>query len=373
MNTGILAIFDRETKYGHLPKVLLENDGYYALQWQHLQHLYNQLCSSKDIRNIYVALSDDREFNAMAYANGKDEFVAINAGMAYVIPLFMQDILGRREAFPDIGEADKEAPSESPVDPQIIFTAGRASTWNPGVDWSPRCQQPISESRFRVASLLSMFAWDFISAHEFAHISRCHIEFLSTQHQSFRGLRTISEYETYEISEFASSLLDVAEADADVTGARVHSGGLIQNDLEFFSEFCGVEFSSWQDIAYLWNVALQLLFQLMAMRDQEGVLKVNRSHPHPDVRMFLVAEHSAEIWRRVLPSKEYVVSAERANSDVTDLINNGILWGSAARNSNTYPLQVKAKIYDLFEKHMNATQLLYTLSNERSRRLLADF
>lgn len=364
------SIFERRTG-GRLPDTIAGDLAeMYRPYREHLDYALNQLRSrnANVVRNLYVDLVDDCQFNALAFTEGEREFVGINAGIAVSLPLFYLDIFARSEAFPDIGDSSVEKPSEGPVDPRLISVVGPARNWKPGVNWRPVMETPSDATRLKSAHFMSMIAWDFVLFHEIGHITRCHLPFLASAgfcDADAHGARSLVEFHSTMSAE-ERKLRRTLEIDADVAAARAQVAGYIQNDPSQLAEFYGGSVGSWEEYCYIWQVAILLLFQVMAMQDTQAIDDLDRTHPHADLRMYMLVNLVHEIWARIIPDQStYTSIVMRAKHDVEELIRLQIIWSSLARSADSYSQWFKSGAKALQDGIAGVNRQLYDLGNER--------
>jgi hypothetical protein len=337
---------------------------------EHLEYALNQLRTrnAQLIKDLYVDLVDDCQFNALAFTAGGSEFVGINAGIAVTLPLYYLDIFARSEAFPEIGNASGEKPSDLPIDPRLISVSGPARSWKPGTNWRPIVETPKDPLRMKSAQFMAMIAWDFILFHEIGHITRCHLPFLASAgfcDTDASDVRTLVEFHS-KMSARERKLRRTLEVDADVSSARAQVAGYVQNEPKQLAEFYGGAAGTWEDFCYHWQVAVHLLFQVMAMQDTEAIDHVDRTHPHADLRMYMLVNLVHEIWARVIPDQAtYTSIVMRAKHDVEELMRLQIIWSSTARSADSYSKGFKAGVKELQNGIADTNRKLYALGNER--------
>lgn len=363
-------LFERRTR-GRLPDELVGDLSTMYLPYrEHLEYALNQLRTRNAhvIKDIYVDLVDDCQFNAVAFTAGEDEFVGINAGIAVSLPLYFLDIFARSEAFPEIGNAAGERPSELPIDPRLISVAGPARDWKPGTNWRPVVETPNDPLRLRSAQFMAMIAWDFVLFHEIGHITRCHLPFLVSVgfcDADASGTRSMVEFHS-KMSARERKLRRTLEVDADVASARAQVAGYVQNDPEQLAHFYGGVSGTWEEFCYHWQVAILLLFQVMAMLDTEAIDDLDRTHPHADLRMYMLVNLVHEIWARVIHDQAtYTSIVMRAKHDVEELMRLQIIWSSAARSTESYSQGFKPAAKELQDGIADVSRKLYDLGNMR--------
>jgi hypothetical protein len=93
---------------------------------------------------------------------------------------------------------------------------------------------------------------------------------------------------------------------------------------------------SWEDVAYSWLIAVGVVFQLFASTETSPLVASTRTHPHPDLRFFVLANFAAHSWSRVMDVVTYAAVATRARNDLWEIWKLLRLPWSAARDSMEY-------------------------------------
>jgi hypothetical protein len=64
-------------------------------------------------------------------------------------------------------------------------------------------------------------------------------------------------------------------------------------------------------------VAIGLLFLIFSLRDRSPILLEQRTHPHPEVRFYVVANFTWSSWRKVIPNiEDYKRVVSKAREDM---------------------------------------------------------
>ncbi len=344
---------------------------------EHLVHAMEQLRSRNrgTIQDIQIELADDQSLNARAFTTGTGEGIAINAGVAITLPFFFHALLGNPQAFPSVGNPAADEPSQQPLDAELFALSGRARDLEPGVNWRPRMSVSNDPVRFHYATYLSMVAWDFLLFHEIAHIVRCHVAYLAEA--GFGDVATprlsMDEFEK-NIQQDAPKLRRSLEADADTVAARVQVGGHHHNDPAVIGQSALGPYApptrwTWDDVCESWFRAVGLLFQLMAIRDRRDVRDEARMHPHPDVRLFIIANEAWANWKQLIPTSDrYASIAKSVHGEIETLLRSGVLPSSFAREQASYSGDFNASAEEL-RSGMNAIRpRLNELTEERLAR-----
>jgi|GEM_PF-3119240 len=369
MNADDAVVFDREIGSRLSEELQTATTSIYSPYRLHLDYVMRQFRESGAYPKIpSVALVDECSFNAVAFTDGTRELIGINAGVAIVLPLFFYDLFGRRDVFPEMGNASVELAGNGHIDPNLFNATGPTAECRIGDNWRPVLHVPQDPVRSKLATLFAMIAWDFILFHEMTHILRCHIPFMERMLSLPRRPERL--HKLFEFPDDLASeelkLSRVLECDADFGAARTQVSGWLQNDLRAVSSMFGATIRSWSEFCYFWQLSIQLLFQVMAMVDAKNVGDGERSHPHPDVRAYMLMNFISPMWRKVIPSDaEYAGIAKRAKNEIDHLLERHVLWGSKARMAESYREEFKSEAKALGDGILACNQELFDLGNKR--------
>jgi hypothetical protein len=326
MSLSKKQIFDRETA-GRLPQTLTSDFAEIIAPLQaDLKYSISQLRQrgATVFKNIYIDVVDDLSLNALAFIYEGHEFVGINAGVGISIPLIYFSMLSQPWSFATIGNASSEEQQPISID-KLLFASGKASAIGAATNLNSYVSSPQDPVRFHYGATLGMRAWHFLLFHEIGHIARGHLPYL---HE--RGFMPEVSSQTLKLMEFdggvsnqTRKVLRVLESDADSIAARIQVEGLLsQTPAEHAMLALGDNHDtkpnwSWDDVAYTWLVSVGLLFHILSILDRSPILKAGRTHPHPDVRFFILTNFAWSSWQKVIPNIEnYRSIVRKARQDI---------------------------------------------------------
>lgn len=92
----------------------------------------------------------------------------------------------------------------------------------------------------------------------------------------------------------------------------------------------------------------------MAIRDRRDVRDAARKHPHPDVRLYIIANEAWANWKQLIPTGErYASIAKSVHVEIETLLRIGVLPSSFAREQASYSGDFNASAEEL-RSGMNA-------------------
>lgn len=321
------------------------------------------------IEGIYVDTVDEMQFNAVAYADDSFEFVGINAGVAVILPLIANWLLCQPEAFKKIGDSSQEI-KPAQFDGNIIRYSGKASTM-PDSLWPKHIGLPKDPARKHFVTYLITVAWDFLLFHELAHITRCHLPYMSglSETPSCSWLEMGNSGMTKEEYQIRCAL----EIDADGVAGRILAGAPRLNGLDKAREIAfgkgnkGVSKWNWEESFKTWLYPIGFLFQIMAIIDySDEITAPHRTHPHPDIRMQVLLNSIYPQWEKVIPDRKKFISLSReASQEIQNIVEVGILPNSPSRNKPSYNDSFQEKVLELWEDLQSRAENLNNLTKSR--------
>lgn len=226
--------------------------------------------------------------NAWAFREDDKYFIALTAGAMSMIHLILNRMLANPRTFPKIGKPDAEDPNLPPVpwtvpDAELLFYRGVRPVL-------PKC--PI---RMVYASHLADQALMFLVGHEIAHITRGHVDYLSSK----SGSPFLAEL-GWQGNQQASLERQAIEADADSRSiaARCHSAlGTV-----LLHQKAGDKFPPWATAVlppeawqFDWAFAVNTLFRLFGDARFSGVDLSAQPYPPLALRRKLVIISAVEL------------------------------------------------------------------------------
>ena len=285
---------------------------------------------------------DDQSLNALATIVAGDEIVGLNAGAGITLQFVFLALLSNGGVLAHIGDSTKEGRNEVSLD-RLLLPSGKASSLTLA-DFS-YLAYPKDELRFAHATFLMARTTEFLLFHEIGHIVRCHLLYLRSRGlliaDEASGALTMLEWEG--VTHSSQEVRRILESDADSVAANMQLEGILQQTLEQHTQFAfgpGWQIAkrrlTWEDIAYSWLIAVGVLFQLFASTDKTPIVEPRRTHPHPDLRFFVLANFAAHSWSRVMSVSTYGTIATRARNDLWTTWKALRLPWPEARESATY-------------------------------------
>ena len=311
---------------------------------------------------VYIDTIDEMQFNAVAYADEAVELIGINAGVAAALPLIASWLLSQPDAYPTIGDSSKEVKPPQ-FDGRILRYSGKASII-PDSIWPEHVSQPKDPARRHFVTYMITIAWDFLLFHELAHLTRCHLPYISNASQKL----TTSWFElgTSGLTEKECRTRCILEVDADGVAGRILSGAPILNGLELTRETAfgrgnnGVSTWDWPSAYKTWLRPIGFLFQIMAVLEHDiGITDTQRTHPHPDIRMQVLVNSIWQRWEEVIPDRAHFVELTReASREMHDIVRLAILPNPPSRHYEAYKESYKDKVLELWDSlHVCADEL----------------
>ena len=302
-----------------------------AVYGERLRYALNQINAANPAitAGVYIDTVDEMQFNAVAYSDGKTELVGINAGVAASLPLIANWLLCQPDTYPMIGDCSKEVKPPR-FDGTILQYSGKATT-APDSIWPQDASQPKDPARKHFATHMLTVAWDFLLFHELAHITRCHLPYISnlTQQPTTSWL----EMGAIGLTEEECQTRCTLEVDADGVAGRILSGAPIINGLDatrmiaFGEGNDGVANWDWPACYKTWLRPIGFLFQVMAILEHNiGIADPQRTHPHPDIRMQVLVNSIWPQWEKVIPDQgQFIELTREASREMQDIVRLAIL------------------------------------------------
>jgi hypothetical protein len=335
---------------GALPSKL--SHGFSTLVQPFVYHVEQTVASLRSqsgaiIKDMYIDIVDDKSLNALATIVSGDEIVGLNAGAGITLQFVFLALLAHGDVLPSIGDSTREGRDRISLN-RLLLPSGKASSLTLS-DFSALAY-PKDELRFAHATFLMARATEFLLLHEIGHIVRCHLPYLRSRGlliaDEVSGALTMVECEG--TSHSSQEVRRILESDADSVAANMQLEGLLQQPLEQHMKFAFgpgwhrvKQTLTWEDVAYSWLIAVGVLFQLFASTDKTPIVEPRRTHPHPDLRFFVLANFAAHAWSRVMDVSTYSSVATRARNDLWTIWKALRLPWPPARKSTTYQKDFK--------------------------------
>lgn len=263
--------------------------------------------NTETVDGLFIDVVDDLTLNAVAFTQGNREFVGIHAGLALFLPCLTSHLLAQPEFLPTIGNPSIERPQIRHLPRAFLGMNGRLTDIPDPTGIFPSFDQCECPHRRNFAFLMAALGWTFLINHEMAHIVRNHLRFLRqggftvataagvVAHHEFNACQTPEE----------ANVRHILEVDADTTAAQIQVGGYDHTVPGKLAAWLGEDPAKWgwEREFFVWQIAIRVLFEAMAMLDPSAIDDSKGTHPHPDVRMNLVLNLIAPRWAKFIPDQ----------------------------------------------------------------------
>jgi len=219
---------------------------------------------------VYADFVTNPAFNAFAFKHKKRYFIAFNDGLPVILATVIYRMLADSRLFLQIGDPTVEA-ANLPVFTRLSPNAALLTASTPGA------VIPKSPLRQIYAIHLCHLVFDFLTAHEIAHIANGHVDYKIAEH----GIPYVSEAELLPSTPEGNLELQAMELDADGTAARVLVNtvkALLASRARMLPEIAGFYHGPARamfDVA----VAISIMFRLFQDGQMNGVDLSGKSHP----------------------------------------------------------------------------------------------
>lgn len=236
---------------------------------------------------IHFDFVDNYEVNARAFEKHGRYFIGFYRGAVALISVLFDRMLADPQVLPFIGKAQDEAAGLPPL-PDLVPEFVRSFTSVPS--FTP----PRDPARHMSAELLKAVAFDFLIAHEFAHIANGHLGHVNY----YRGLSAVDELggatDGRDISE-GNLVSQTMEMDADATAVRLSLGSEWGKVVGKYAR-PGPGWDELYDrpglVSLHWAWATLSLFHLFDQVRQAG-----REHPPPRLRSVMAQQAAGRVPR----------------------------------------------------------------------------
>jgi hypothetical protein len=253
------------------------------------RNIVNLACPHFDgVSTIYVDCVEHPEFNAWAAKFSDRYFIGINVGLLRILTAVVFRMLADHRAFREIGDPDGESQSLP------LFT--RITPDALDCDLTPTL--PKNALRQVYAMHLCHIVFDFIVAHEVAHVGHGHVDYDAKQ----TGVPWISERRSLQGESAAYLESQAMEMDADFTAAEV----LVTNvkRLLALTDQMGPELASFYatPACAMFDVATAVSIQSRLFGDTRVTLEHLHQTDHPPDRwrqlmvLNVMGNHVAQLW-----------------------------------------------------------------------------
>jgi hypothetical protein len=245
---------------------------------------------------VYVEFVASPEFNAYAKKYEHSCHIAFFAGLPAIVATIINRMLADSRIFPDIGNP-KEENSDLPVLTGVVSNAVKLyeSNRNPVV--------PKNAHRLNYASHLCNLVFDFLAAHELAHITKGHAGYTAFAWR----IPCMKEFGSVPSSPDAALESQAMEMDADFTAAFPMVTTLRKVVSDHRAQLPEPIASRYKDpgqAIFDLGTAICIIFRLFSDSEITNVDLATSSHPPNRLRQFLILRamgtHIFEVWDRTL-------------------------------------------------------------------------
>lgn len=376
MDEGIQEIFNDLVGPLLPPNMSILGQKYISIFDNELNRTIAQINSQgpEQIIGVNFGIVDELSLNAVCHSIADIELIGLNAGLTILLPRYFYWLLSHPDVFPDIGDPLKEK-RPSLFDDSFFKMSGKFSEISDdSALWEVRL--PLDPVRKHYAVYATLIAWNFLLAHEVAHINRCHPLYLSLRSNQ----KDSPEGKPKPLFEFSperkSDLRHILEIDADWTAGRLLSMGHILNGLKN-SKFLALGDSDtnhlsweWSDVYLMLARAIGILFQLISIIEiQQNIDDPSRSHPHPDARMQVLSNFLWPTWNKVITKvDEFKKLNRKAGGEIKEIFFGGILPSPLSRANRAYLADFASIVKHLFYSVQEHAEPLNKLTQERWNR-----
>lgn len=240
---------------------------------------------------IYADFVEASRFNAFAFRSRDRYGIAFHDGLPVVLALVINRFLANPRLFTNIGLPEAEDP-KLPHMPKIVSDAARLAAVN------PRFIQPNDPPRIAYAIHLCDLAFDFLTAHEIAHIVNGHVDYRRLEY----GRPYVDESEWMPGTTGGNLESQAMELDADATAAYmmvVTSKFWVANRTQLAPESASLYQSAeaaMVDVA----TAICIVFRLFQDTRMDGVDLFGKSHPPTRWRQIqilnMMGNYVSQLW-----------------------------------------------------------------------------
>ncbi len=240
---------------------------------------------------IRLDFIDNQKFNAVALRHDGRYFIGVYRGAMATLAVLFDRMLADPEILPFIGDASQET-ADLPLLPDLGLD------FEQSVAAVPTFPRPRNWARRSTADRLVELAFDFLTAHEFAHIANGHLDYSAKD----QGIRAIDEVggvaRATEVPESALTS-QTMEMDADATAVLTSLGSEWGKVVGIFPKPGPpwTESYSYPGMVSLqWSWAVSSLFRLFGeARLSEG--DALEDYPSPRLRSVMVQQAAGRVPR----------------------------------------------------------------------------
>ncbi|MES2792854.1 MAG: hypothetical protein V4719_24795 [Planctomycetota bacterium] len=219
---------------------------------------------------VYADFVTNPAFNAFAFKHRDRYFIAFNDGLPVILTTVIYRMLADGRLFPQVGDSAAEA-TGLPLFRQLRPNAAQLFYANP---WAI---VPKDRQRQIYAIHLCHLVFDFLSAHEIAHIANGHVDYKAAE----RGIPYVGEVGWLPDTPEGNLESQAMELDADSTAARVlvqTVKGLVSSRDRMRPEIAAL-YKEPAGAMFDVSVAVSVVFRLFQDSRMDGVDVSGVSHP----------------------------------------------------------------------------------------------
>ena len=262
------------------------------------------------------------EFNARAFIHPPDEkrhFIGFNHGVPIILLMVINRMLADSRLFPQIGDPKNEAsdlPTFTLFEPVLELL----------VQSNPQAIFPKDRKRQVYAIHLTNLVFDFLAAHEIAHIAHGHVDYNAEGGKPF-----VNEVASFSNTDTSNGNLESQAMELDADGAAAHAlvntvKFLVAGRSQLMPEISALYDNPAQAMFDV-GVAVSITFRLFQDSKLNGVDLSKNTHPPTRSRQWLIlrmmANYVDKLWDKNLVltvEKEFekaIWDVERAFEQIT--------------------------------------------------------
>lgn len=233
---------------------------------------------------IYFGYFNHSVFNAVAFREDGRYFIGVSRGAAATLGVLFDRMLADPRVL-DIWNRDP--PEIDAADLPLIPDLG--PDFLRAVASVPLFSGPRSPARQAAAGLMKAAAFDFLIAHEFAHIANGHIDYLG----AIRGVSAIDEVDDTPGSSENALISQTMEMDADGTAVQISLGSdwrKVAMPREEYYRYPGI-------VSLIWSYAVSSLCRIFGDNRLTGGDVTLESYPRWRLRSVMIQQETGRVPR----------------------------------------------------------------------------
>jgi hypothetical protein len=232
---------------------------------------------------IYFDFIDNWEFNARAFRCDGNYFIGVYRGALVTLGVLFDRMLADQRILPFIGKAEEEVAALPP----ITALARIGTDFIQALDSVSTFSRPRDPARQALASVMMDMAFDFLTAHEFAHIANGHLDYYTS-----RGISAIDEVAGTPGDAEDKLISQTMEMDADGTAVLISLGSewrKIGQQADYY-RYPGL-------VSLFWSYAVSSLFRIFGDARLTGGDVTLESYPRWRLRSVMLQQATGRVPR----------------------------------------------------------------------------